>query len=82
MNQGETRRLVGYWFKKRIDRRLDIAFANPNLTPEQKEELFASANTLISAFQAKGPVTRSLGEEFVKLSDSLMGPKNAPGEQG
>ncbi len=80
--QSPERRLV-YGIMRRIDRRVERTLANPNLTPDQMQELLLLANLTKLALELRClmPAVR-FGEELVELSDPLMIPEATPTELG
>lgn len=66
----------------KIDRRVDRALANPDLTPEQMQKLFTIANLSKLALSLGNPLAVYFAKELIKFSDPLMVPEETTGEQG
>jgi hypothetical protein len=60
---------------KRINARVRRTLANPNLTPEQKQELFTLVNLTKQALSSGNPVVIPLAQELNEFINPLEPPE-------
>jgi len=66
---------------KRIRRRVERTRANPNLTPEERQEVFTLANLTAITLDRGNPYTIPFGKKLIELTNRLMAPEETLQEQ-